>query len=468
MLLDSFEAPPRSAQVMAEPLVLLVIANGAFTTHPLPETGEVVIGRTDGCDVRVDDRSLSRRHAVLHVGPALEIEDLGSANGTRLRDADAPRSPEGDLTAEISDAPLAPGRRVRFDPGDVVVLGTVLAIVQAAPAAALTASRARTGAPPVVVVDPAMRRLHELIERLANSRINVLLLGETGVGKEVLAEKLHACSPRAQKALLRLNCASLSEPLLESELFGHEKGAFTGATSAKPGLLETADGGTVFLDEVGELPLGTQAKLLRVIEERRLLRVGGLRPKNVDVRFVAASNRDLAEEIEAGRFRRDLYYRLNGITLTVPPLRQRSAELEELARCLAAQAASDSGRSAAELTSEALAALLSHTWPGNVRELKNVIERAVVLAGDGPIRVEHLQLESEQPASTRDPATDVPSAEPATPEDAERSRILAALERCAGNQTVAAKLLGISRRTLVTRLGELGIPRPRKARDLLG
>jgi DNA-binding NtrC family response regulator len=263
--------------------------------------------------------------------------------------------------------------------------------------------------------------------------------------------------------------------LLESELFGHERGAFTGAIQAKPGLLESAHTGTVFLDEVGEMSLATQARLLRVLEERQVMRIGALRPRTIDVRFVAATNRELEQEVLRGAFREDLYFRLSGMPLRVPPLRERTAEIEPLARVLVAQACERAGREAPDIAGDALAALRGHAWPGNVRELRNAMERALLLCGRGPIKREHLPFDATGATGT----STVPPAPPTSPdvdgtgvlpavhlrdgvESAERQLIAQALERCAGNQTQAAKLLGISRRTLVSRLGEYGLPRPRK------
>ena len=359
-------------------------------------------------------------------------------------------------------------------------------------------------------VEPAsaMEGLRELVARIAASTIGVLILGETGVGKEVLAESLHRQSPRAAKPFLRLNCAALSDSLLESELFGHERGAFTGAVAQKRGLLETAEGGTVFLDEIGELPLTTQVKLLRVIEERTVTRVGGLAPRSLDVRFVAATNRDLEAEVARGTFRQDLFFRLNGITIVVPPLRERADEIEQLARAFIAVAAR--GREhPPRLSRDAQARLMAYSWPGNIRELRNVIERAVLLAGDGEIAPRHLPLEkmsapvtARMPSRSRVPPPPVqspvppappssktfPSADtrtdawpairetspPPTPrppplkdelETLERRRILDALERCTWNQTRAARLLGMSRGVLMARLDQYGIARPRKRGD---
>jgi two-component system response regulator AtoC len=315
-----------------------------------------------------------------------------------------------------------------------------------------------------------MVAIHELARRAAAGTISVLLLGETGAGKEVLADVVHRHSRRAG-AFLRINCAAFTESLLESELFGHERGAFSGAHQTKPGLLETADGGSVFLDEIGEMPLGLQAKLLRVIEERRVTRVGAVKPRDLDVRFIAATNRDLEVEVDAGRFRRDLLYRLNGVTLTIPPLRQRPSEIAELARRFLARTAARHGRPAPRLSHDAVRVLCEHRWPGNIRELVNVIERAVIVCGAGDeIRPEHLapsKRAAGNEAVELAPAIAASSVAPLfEPVDAaaERERIVRALEHCAGNQTHAARLLGVSRGTLIARLKQHNIPRPRSQR----
>ena len=601
-----------------ERLTLLVVGEGTSTSHVLPRVGEVVIGRGEQADIRVDDASISRKHAKLHVGDVLLIEDLGSANGTVVR-----------------STALRPGQKVEIQPGVAVEIGGTVVIVQAPAGARVPQSRSHSVRPrrlmthgyfevrleeacaqadasrgkfgvlrihlerpeaderapellvealrpvdlvasygpseyevllidatpaaavdamerirrtfgneglavrigvacyPVdgrtpetlierahegsraegqrlestrgrrlVVQDRVMVRLHRLIERVSQGNISVLLLGETGVGKEVLAEAVHKASPRADKPFVKLNCAALTESLFESELFGHEKGSFTGAIKAKPGLLETADGGTLFLDEVGEIPVSIQAKLLRVIEERKVLRVGALTPHEVDVRFVSATNRNLEEEVARGRFRQDLYYRLNGIALVVPPLRERVSEIEDLAVSFAGASAKSLGsRHEPRFAPEAMAMLKSYSWPGNIRELRNVIERAVLLASDEEITAEHLPVEKmggtvvgsrmfgavpvgtadwPGPAASRDDEDDehgdwggedtMESSSPLRPRskeemsswEAERQRIIEALDRCAGNQSQAAKILGMSRRTLVTRLVTHRIPRPRK------
>jgi DNA-binding NtrC family response regulator len=299
----------------------------------------------------------------------------------------------------------------------------------------------------------------------------VLLTGDTGTGKEAVARTLHELSGRTGP-FLPVDCAALSASLVETELFGHERGAFTGAVTAKAGLLETADGGTVFLDEIGDLPAAIQVKLLRVIEERRLRRVGSLKARSIDVRFIAATNRDLATDVALGRFREDLYYRLNGISLSIPPLRVRIDELPTLTRELVAAACKRAGRPPAPLAPDSMAALLAHPWPGNIRELRNVIERAVLLACDGPIQPFHLTLEGRphrgrgaEPETAAMSLADLDQAAVQLRrelEDVERRRIIAALAECAGNQSRAAELLNMPRRTLVAKLAQLDIPRPNR------
>lgn len=470
---------------MTKQLELAVFAAGGTTRHPLPESGRVSLGRAEGNDVRIEDSSVSRRHAILHIGPALRIEDLGSANGTKLR-----REKGAPGTVRLVDSSVVSGELVEFAIGDAISLGSAMIVVRHVDEVPVVNGDESRGA--YIVRDESMKRLYAMAERVAEGPISVLLLGETGVGKEVLAETIHRKSPRAGRPFLRLNCGALSETLLESELFGHEKGSFTNAVRSKPGLFETAEKGTVFLDEIGELPLSIQVKLLRVLEDRQVMRVGGLSPRPIDVRFISATNRDLAAEVLRGTFRQDLYFRLNGIALSIPPLRERRDEIEPLARAFAASAAASIGRSPPVISSQAMTALLRHDWPGNVRELRNAIERAVVLC-EGVIRPEDFVLDGhgaaqatpavstmsmrkvavlERPVElVEDPLLGHPMRDAQTQPignlrqelgSLERQRMIDALEKCAGNQTAAAAMLGIPRRTFVAKLAAYNIPRPRK------
>jgi DNA-binding NtrC family response regulator len=465
---DDHRADPR--------LELLVVTSERTSVHPLPALGSLVIGRGEDCDVRVEARSVSRRHAVVHVGPTLRIEDLGSSNGTFVRDTLGDAAAAG-ATAATQRLRQLCKETIEVAIGDCVNLGSATVLVR-------RTARADTGAPgeATVVVDAAMVALHDQARRAARSPISVLLLGETGVGKEVLARAIHDASPRAGAPFLGLNCAALGEQLLESELFGHEKGAFTGAVVTKPGLFETAHGGTIFLDEVGELPAATQARLLRVLEDRAVLRVGGRAPRPVDVRFLAATNRDLEEQVARGVFRRDLFFRLNGVAFTIPPLRARTAEVAPLAAIFLRRAAAQLDRAQPPLLSpEALALLEQHSWPGNVRELRNAIERSVALCTGGvitpadlPPSLAHRAPVASPPSAPVEPAArggglSGPAATGASLEvlrremDAlQRQRVIDALERAGGNQKEAAALLGISRRTLISRIEQYDLPRPRK------
>jgi two-component system response regulator AtoC len=326
----------------------------------------------------------------------------------------------------------------------------------------------------VITVDPAMVRLRHTATLVARGDLSVLLVGETGSGKEILAEIIHRASGRFGKPFLRLNCAAVPESLAESELFGHLRGAFTGATSDKEGLLTAANGGTLLLDEVGEMPLALQAKFLRVVESGEVMSIGARSATLTNLRFVSATNRNLEQEVQRGCFRKDLYHRLAGEILIIPPLRDRRSEIEPLARVFLARAARRSGATARRLSTASVERLLEHDWPGNVRELRNVIERAALLCEGEEIGLHHLPLErmsraAGQSGARRDEGqrTTLPAMDggrfPASRSD-EKAGIVQALERCAGNQTQAARLLGISRGTLVARLTEYGLPRPQKRR----
>ena len=300
--------------------------------------------------------------------------------------------------------------------------------------------------PPLTYGDPAMRPVVEAIEKVARTSATVLLLGESGTGKEVAARAIHHQSPRAAKPFMAINCAALSEQLLESELFGHEKGAFTGATERKRGRLELSDGGTFFLDEVGELKPELQAKLLRVLQERRFERVGGSRTLEVDVRWIAATNRDLRQMIDDGRFREDLYHRLAVFPIKLPPLRDRKTDLLPLARALLERIARDLKRGMPRLTPAAEQRLEAAGWRGTVRELANTLERAAILADGDAIDASHIWVEDGAPRAA--PASD----EVRPLADLEREAILHALDVVGGNRKRAAELLGIGERTLYDRL----------------
>jgi DNA-binding NtrC family response regulator len=575
---------------------VLVMSPDAFSSVPLPAAGTLNVGRSSKCAIRIEDPLASREHARLHVemvegSLSLRIEDLDSANGTRVR-----------------NLVIAPGELAAFVPGDAITIGsTVLMVQQTRPTVGprrlwshayfesrltdeclragasgrtfamarvrLTGSAPWTRVLPILVrtiplphlfaaygpvdyeilfletepnevarlveelaaelrtsgmdarhgiawyprdgrstdallargnallrssvagerapVDAAsasgagMDRLRNLAKKAAASNISVLILGETGVGKDVLAREIHRLSPRTGP-FVALNCAGLAETLIETELFGHERGAFTGAARAKVGLLEAGNGGTIFLDEIGEMPISLQPRLLRAIEAREVLPVGGLKPRPIDVRFLAATNRDLEAEVVKGTFRRDLYFRLNTLTLPIPPLRERTDEIPALVETFIEDACREAGRTPPALTDEAMHYIQSYSWPGNIRELKNVIERALVLCDGDEIAAQYLPLDkmgggSAQTQGSEESGPGLPRAAHAdriTPPNpaslpvlddpekaAERQRILDALAKHAGNQTRAAESLGMPRRTFITKLDAYGIARPQKSRN---
>ncbi len=552
------------------PLCAMISVDGVVTSVPLPDVGDVRLGRTASCDVVVQHKSVSRHHATLRItrgDPPLEITDAGSRNGTRLRGTTLAAGVAtslaigealqiGEVTVlihhralaldassitldtetatpdaiarmlEIECARSARSRspfayvRVQLDgkadardahdyllaalrTSDAIGIDEpgvyqVLLLDTGAAQARIAAERitqllgqhgitARMGiaryphdgvtpeqltahaweqlgrapnAPPT-----AMDEVRGLVAQVATADMSVLITGETGVGKELCAEMIHRLSPRANKPFVKLNCSVFVESLIESELFGHERGAFTGAVASRAGLLETGDGGTVFLDEIGELPLPVQAKLLRVLEERVVRRVGSSTGKTLDIRFICATNRSLVDEIDHGRFRRDLYYRVNGVSIAIPPLRERTNEIGPLAKAFAARARAVP----LVLGADAIGALERHAWPGNIRELRNTIERAVMVASGGAVRASHLHLERPSSRSIHATLPGIPALDhdgaslAATVAEVEKKRILDTLEQCGGNQTRAARQLGISRNTLLSRLDAYGLPRPRKS-----
>ncbi|MDY0212368.1 MAG: sigma-54 dependent transcriptional regulator [Desulfuromonadaceae bacterium] len=302
---------------------------------------------------------------------------------------------------------------------------------------------------------PAIRQLLSDIERVGPEKSSVLIAGESGTGKELVARSMHRTSPRSSEALVSLNCAAFAEQLLESELFGHERGAFTGATERKRGLFELADGGTLFLDEIGELPLALQPKLLRVLQEKRFRRVGATNERECDVRILAATNRPLEQLIRSGRFREDLYYRLNVVSLEVPPLRQRREDIPLLATFFLQRFAQEMGRPLTNIAANAMAALQAYDWPGNVRELENAIERAVIFSNGDSLQLPNLPAPISSVHVAESACPDIPFLEGSLPEklDAlEKQLIHQALRDAQGIQAQAAERLGISRSNLQYKL----------------
>jgi two-component system, NtrC family, response regulator AtoC len=317
------------------------------------------------------------------------------------------------------------------------------------------------GERPIVAASANMMAVLELIERAAEFKTTVLLTGESGTGKEVLARAIHAQSARRHLAFVAVNCGAIPEALLESELFGHAKGAFTGADRARRGLFSEADGGTLFLDEIGELPLALQVKLLRVLQEEEVRPVGESKSRAVDVRVLAATARDLSREVAAGRFREDLFYRLDVVRVTVPPLRARREDIPLLVDHFLAQFRASLGKNVRGVADDALAKLVAYAWPGNVRELENVIERAVILANDDRIGLHDLPEtvagDAPQPGAVAPPVGDFSLG--AARRRFETDWIRDALAAANGNRTHAARLLGISHRALLYKLKEYGLGR---------
>ncbi len=431
------------------------------------------------------DASLDRVAA--HLRPMDVLAEYGSDEFAILypeADRRAAEEAARRVVSEIQSTARTQGARIQIRVGLAMFpehgsqAGSVLSQARSALRAARELGRDDTIARPpdepergsgdVIVGDPQMERVYALVRKVADHPITVLITGETGVGKEVVAEALHQASSRGKKRFVRLNCASIPETLLESELFGHERGAFTGADRRKLGYFEVADGGTLFLDEIGEISAGVQAKLLRVLEERKLTRVGGTDEIEVDVRMVCATNRDLEEEVQRGNFREDLFFRISAFTIVVPPLRDRPGEIPLLADYFARSAALEQKVVPPAISPDAMAALRGYSWPGNVRELRNAMERAVVLH-TGMIDLEHL------PDRVRDPAYSSVGTRPIAIGDGvnmrdqiaevERATIISALDECGGNQTRAAQKLGISRRSLIYKLEKYGLkPKPASQR----
>jgi DNA-binding NtrC family response regulator len=315
----------------------------------------------------------------------------------------------------------------------------------------------------IVGVSDAMERVKKMIVKVAASNSTVLIRGESGTGKERIARAMHKASPRVNERFQAVNCAAINENLLESELFGHEKGSFTGAVGEKKGLFEIADKGTLFLDEIGEINVSMQAKLLRALQEKEVLRVGGTRPIKVDVRVLAATNRDLEAMVKDGRFREDLYYRLNVIPINIPPLRQRRDDLQLLTDHFLRKHSANLARSI-KLSPEAKRLIMEYTWPGNVRQLESAIERALLLAEGDEVTVEDLPVEIRSATQSEGAGGFRLPPEGISFEELEKSMIIQAMEQTGWNITRAAKLLGLSFRTMQYRLDKFGIKRPSRGR----
>ena len=455
-------------------LRLLVVDDTASWLVPL-DVGDRVAGRGEESDIRIDDPSVSRAHVRIRVGDGNQVTviDLQSRNGTTLN---------GDRLE---------GERP-FRPGDVVHLGRAAlylhvgdpahwqraiddAAVQRARrrrprdeanvAKALSPRTLDLGEAKMLVADPEMSEACALLEQLASSPISVLVTGETGVGKELAALLLHRRSGRSGR-FVGVNCAAIAEGLAESELFGHARGAFTGAQQSRVGLVEAADGGTLFLDEVAELSPTLQAKLLRVLETRTVVRLGEVEPRPVDVRVVGATHRDLEAEVEQGKFRRDLLYRLAGAQVLLPPLRRRVGEILPLAQSFLARAAQ--GRPL-KLDADVEEMLVAYTWPGNVRELRHAIEYAAATCSGTVVTPAHLPTRIREPPAPRASSSpSIPSASSASSSfraiadevrDLEKRRIEEALEAADGNKTKAASLIGMPIRTFSEKIKHYGIRR---------
>ena len=407
---------------------LRVRDRGRERTVPLPDEG-LSVGSTPGNDLVLDDPFVSSRHLRIdRVEGRWEVTDLGSTNGTRL----------GGVRVHRSELP----------PGLPILMGDAELVLEVG---APREGRLPGSYESMFSLDAGMRQVFDLIDRLAPVDVPVTILGETGTGKELVARALHARSPRSAGPFIPVNCAAIPETLMESELFGHEKGAFSGAERLRKGAFEEADGGTLFLDEIGEMPLDLQAKLLRALENAEVKRVGASRPILVSVRVLAATHRDLPAQVRAGKFREDLFYRLSVLPLTLPPLRARQGDVRALAqRFLDANAPRGLQLRWSE---DALRRLEAHDWPGNVRQLKNVVQRALLLRGEGNVlpasAVLFDDLRSPSGSGGDDTTLYLPGL---TLEEIEREALRLCLRRNRGKRSAAVKELRIAKSTVMKRI----------------
>ncbi|MCC6158090.1 MAG: sigma 54-interacting transcriptional regulator [Deltaproteobacteria bacterium] len=411
---------PASRKLTTRERVLEIREGGSAREWSIPD-GRAIAGKDASCDLVLGDAYVSARHLAIDAfADRVEFRDLGSRNGTTQGGA------------RVTGGEWAAGRTL-------TVGRTTLTLRSRESGETLAAGDRRV--PGLVGDDAAIRELGELVHRVAPLDVTVLVRGETGTGKELVARAVHELSRRAAGPFVALNCATVPRDLFESELFGHVRGAFSGAVRDRRGMFALAHGGTLFLDEIGELPLDVQARLLRVLDDRRVRPVGGETPVACDVRVVAATHRDLERFVREGRFREDLWYRLNMVPLTLPPLRERLSDLDALAAHLMAREAAAQGRAAPTLLPETLEALRRHDWPGNVRELAAVLARAIILAGEGPVEPGHVMLSPLR----RDAAIAM------TLEEVEREAVRAALAE-APSRDAAAKRLGIAPSTLYEKI----------------
>ena len=338
-----------------------------------------------------------------------------------------------------------------FDPEEVVI--KLKNLVEAASLKSVAESSGKDGS--LVGESPEMMDVQRIIEKIAPTHATVLITGESGTGKEVVAREIHRLSSVKEGPFIAINIGGVPENLLESELFGYEKGAFTGALQRKTGLFELASGGTLFLDEIGDMPFSLQVKILRVLQEKKITRLGGTNPMPINARIIAATNKDLESMVREGRFREDLFYRLNVVRIHIPPLRERPVDIPVLAAYIITKYSKEMGLKITGFTPEALDALRHHSFYGNVRELENIIERAMIFADSETIGINDLDLRSG--LQKNDVPKAIPASDVLTLRDAERNAIIRALQRWEGNRTRAAEELGISRRTLISKIQEYGI-----------
>jgi DNA-binding NtrC family response regulator len=424
---------PGSAGGDAPPARLCVRVRGVERTHPLPAAG-ALLGKDPRCDVIIDDPFVSAHHLRIEARDGRwQAVDLGSTNGTFVGGARVGRAELAlGVVLRLGDAEVSLEARDRADPAPGQPFEGMLSC------------------------DPAMRQVFDLIERVGASDAAVTILGETGTGKELVARALHARSPRAGGPFIPVNCSAIAETLIESELFGHEKGSFSGAERLRKGAFEEADQGTIFLDEIGELPFDLQPKLLRVLELGEVKRVGASRPISVDVRIVAATHRDLRAQVRAGKFREDLFYRLCVVPVTVPPLRRRQGDVRLLADAFLARAA-PRGLSL-RWSGAALDKLERYDWPGNVRQLRNVVQRALLFRGEGrEVPASAVTFEDTRAVPAEGGDDSVLYVRGLTLEEIEREAIRLSLRRNAGRRSAVVKELQIAKSTVLKRIAQWGL-----------